>query len=324
MYFKNFPNIEYRFNTRGIEMVDIFRSVKFTKATLDSVELFETFSLNDGDTPEKIADQVYKDVRLYWLILLANDIIDINTEWPRFGSDESADFATSYEGGFAIYFDNEIDVKVGDYIALSRNGPVDTNQYGVVNNYYPDLNKIEVINSGFSFTDADLGSTENGASVFRFYIFRERDDKSFETLTSNLDSSGNDDHPAIRIDKLGDSPVYFKDSGRVISPLTDWTSSETYSPTGITRYTTTGKKTDVNTIARKYLRGEESDLIASGIEIKTYFNELPQNSVPSRQIKVLKEEFVSPVVNEITRLLNDRASEGTKSILSFSSNSYGN
>ena len=324
MYFKNFPNIEYRFDTRGIEMVDIFRSVKFTKATLNSVELFETFNLNDGDTPEKIADQVYQDVRLYWLVLLANDIIDINTEWPRFGSDESADFATSYESGFAIYFDNEIDVKAGDYIAINTSGAVNTERYGIVNNYYHDLNKIEVINNTLNISNNQLGSTVSGADAVEFYIFRSRDDQSFETLTSNLNSSGNDYHPAIRIDKLGDSPVYFKDSGRVISPLTDWTSSGTYSPTGTIRYTTTGKKTDVNTIARKYLRGEESDLIASGIEIKTYFNELPQNSVPSRQIKVLREEFVSPVVNEITRLLNDRASEGTKSILSFSSNSYGN
>ena len=63
MYFKNFPNIEYRFSDiRTINMVDIFRSVKFTKKTLDSVEIFETFTLTDGDTPERVADQVYGDV----------------------------------------------------------------------------------------------------------------------------------------------------------------------------------------------------------------------------------------------------------------------
>ena len=38
MYFKNFPNIEYRFSDiRTINMVDIFRSVKFTKKILMDV-----------------------------------------------------------------------------------------------------------------------------------------------------------------------------------------------------------------------------------------------------------------------------------------------
>ena len=85
MYFDKFPRIQYRFpNNKTIEMADIFRSVKFSQETLSKPELFEEFFLTDGDRPEKIALDYYGDVKYYWVVLLANEIIDINQEWPRF------------------------------------------------------------------------------------------------------------------------------------------------------------------------------------------------------------------------------------------------
>lgn len=319
MYFKNFPNIEYRFSDiRTINMVDIFRSVKFTKKTLDSVEIFETFTLTDGDTPERVADQVYGDVRLYWLVLLANDIINPTTEWPNSTRTEGELFSQNYDG-YAIYFDHELDIKQGDYIAkrdASATAGV-SDQFGVVNSYNSTLNKIEIVNHNFTSL-----TTGTGVGLDLFYVFRETSKDRFLTLTTNLDSSGNDYHQPKRVDKLADSVVYFKDAGRVISPLTAFRSGS-YSPTGDLLYSTTGKKSGNDTVIKKYHDGDDSTLVDNGIQIVTYNNELPSNVLPSIQIKVLRSEFVSSVVNEIEKLLNDKASDGTRSILSFGSNTYG-
>ena len=40
------------------------------------------YYVSDGDTPELIAYKEYGDVNLHWVILLANDIVDLNKEWP--------------------------------------------------------------------------------------------------------------------------------------------------------------------------------------------------------------------------------------------------
>ena len=59
MLFNNFPTVEYRFkNLRTISILDIFRSVKFTKKTLNSTVVFDTYSISDGDTPESISEMI--------------------------------------------------------------------------------------------------------------------------------------------------------------------------------------------------------------------------------------------------------------------------
>ena len=80
MYFESHPKIEYRFpNLRTVTMMDIFRSVKFTQQTLRDPAIFDFVKLEDGSTPEVIAQEVYGDPFLFWLVLMSNDIIDFNT-----------------------------------------------------------------------------------------------------------------------------------------------------------------------------------------------------------------------------------------------------
>ena len=121
---------------------------------------------------------------------------------------------------------------------------------------------------------------------------------------------------------MANSVVYFKDAGRIISPLTEWTSAS-YSPTGNILHSTNGKVNGKRTIARKYLEGRESELADDGIVTVTYTDELPENVNPSRQIQVLRPEFVSDVVNEITKLVNNTASDGSRSVLNYSESNYG-
>ena len=36
----------------------------------------------DGETPEIVADKFYNDSELYWIILMANEMIDPRFDWP--------------------------------------------------------------------------------------------------------------------------------------------------------------------------------------------------------------------------------------------------
>ena len=49
-----------------------------------NVLLYDTYSVKSGETPESIADKLYKDPELHWIVMLVNDITDRYHEWPMY------------------------------------------------------------------------------------------------------------------------------------------------------------------------------------------------------------------------------------------------
>ena len=44
--------------------------------------LFDTYDVKEGETPEMIADKLYGDPELHWVVLMVNDITDRFHQWP--------------------------------------------------------------------------------------------------------------------------------------------------------------------------------------------------------------------------------------------------
>ena len=47
-----------------------------------NVLFFDTYDVKEGETPEIIADKLYGDSQLHWVILMTNDITDRYHQWP--------------------------------------------------------------------------------------------------------------------------------------------------------------------------------------------------------------------------------------------------
>ena len=47
-----------------------------------NVLMFDTYDVKEGETPEMIADKLYGDPELHWVILLTNNITDRYYQWP--------------------------------------------------------------------------------------------------------------------------------------------------------------------------------------------------------------------------------------------------
>ena len=47
--------------------------------------LFYSYDIQEGDTPEIIADKYYGDSYRYWIVLLVNNILDPQWDWPLNG-----------------------------------------------------------------------------------------------------------------------------------------------------------------------------------------------------------------------------------------------
>ena len=87
-YFSEVPNFEYvsrlpdskisdyitvkNFFKRGFLREDIFQNLTF----------FTKYQIQGNDRPDNVASQVYNDSTLDWLVLISNNIVNIQNEWP--------------------------------------------------------------------------------------------------------------------------------------------------------------------------------------------------------------------------------------------------
>lgn len=102
-YFKSFDTLNYDFtigsdSTPIIENItDVSRriNINITDSTLN--DLCDTFVVQSGMTPEKIAERLYNNPRLHWTILYINKISDVNAEWP-INENSLSDFITKKYG----------------------------------------------------------------------------------------------------------------------------------------------------------------------------------------------------------------------------------
>ena len=87
-YFRKLPSFEYVSRLPDakisdyIEVKNIFKRGKIRPDIFENVAFFEKYKIEGNDRPDSVAFKVYQDPTLDWVILLSNNIINIQTEWP--------------------------------------------------------------------------------------------------------------------------------------------------------------------------------------------------------------------------------------------------
>jgi hypothetical protein len=88
-YFRKLPNVEYVNRTESTVNLDDFIQVKnlFKKGKLrddifENLVFFDKYTIFGDDRPDNVAFDLYDDPTLDWVILLANNILNIYSEWP--------------------------------------------------------------------------------------------------------------------------------------------------------------------------------------------------------------------------------------------------
>ena len=70
-------------NTSGVDAVtNIIARFAFEKKLKENSLSFYPYQIQDSDTPEIIADKYYDNSERHWIVLLFNDIIDPQFDWP--------------------------------------------------------------------------------------------------------------------------------------------------------------------------------------------------------------------------------------------------
>ena len=83
-YFNYFPKTVYSLdNTNNVDVVtSIVSRFSFENSFRDNTAVYYEYNIQDSDTPEIIASKFYGDSEKHWVVLMLNQIIDPQFDWP--------------------------------------------------------------------------------------------------------------------------------------------------------------------------------------------------------------------------------------------------
>ena len=87
-YFSKVPDFEYVSRLPDAKISDyitvknLFKRGKLREDIFQDLTLFTKYKINGNDRPDNVAFDFYNDSKLDWLVLLSNNILNVQTEWP--------------------------------------------------------------------------------------------------------------------------------------------------------------------------------------------------------------------------------------------------
>lgn len=86
LFFDKFPVLAYDIAGKKLSnyqvSTNIFFRIRILREILGNISAYYEYLISDTDTPEILADKVYGNPEAHWIILMANDIIDPQYDWP--------------------------------------------------------------------------------------------------------------------------------------------------------------------------------------------------------------------------------------------------
>lgn len=101
MFFKAMPRTAYKADGKTIITKDIFRRVALDRKINVDLAL-EAYYVEEGETPDIIASNIYGSSKYHWVILLVNDIVNLHAEWPKRTNELFAYTESKYGVGKAL------------------------------------------------------------------------------------------------------------------------------------------------------------------------------------------------------------------------------
>ncbi len=88
-YFRQVPNFEYISRTADTKNIseytpvkNLFKRGKLKNDIFNDLTKFTKYKIIGDERPDNVASKVYGDSTLDWLVLLSNNVMNIQTEWP--------------------------------------------------------------------------------------------------------------------------------------------------------------------------------------------------------------------------------------------------
>ena len=109
-FFSNVPDFNYiNRSDDGIsdgdytKVKNFFKKAKLREDIIGNVAFFEKFTVQGDDRPDNVANEIYGNPFLDWVVLLANNIVNIQSEWPMSQTDFNTYVTEKYENEDTLY-----------------------------------------------------------------------------------------------------------------------------------------------------------------------------------------------------------------------------
>ena len=87
-YFKKVPDFEYVSRLPDANISDyipvknLFKKGALREDIFQDLSFFTKYQVEGDDRPDNVAFKLYNDSSLDWLVLAANNVVNVKTEWP--------------------------------------------------------------------------------------------------------------------------------------------------------------------------------------------------------------------------------------------------
>lgn len=174
-YFDLFPDLELPSfsNKRNssndfIKVKNLFKRGKVREDFFQNTVAFYQYSVEGDDRPDNVAFKVYENQRLDWMVLLANNIINVRDEWPM----------SQYD--FQRYLDNKYDPTQLGQIHHYETKEIRNSQDQLL------LQSGLTVDANFTYSYSENGTIHNVNSVTSVSNFEYENNKNEEKRTIYL------------------------------------------------------------------------------------------------------------------------------------------
>jgi hypothetical protein len=277
-------------NQERIRCIDLTVGVKlFQKLDSKTSNMFVDYIVKDGERPDILADRVYGNPLLHWVLLITNKIVNPFFEWPL-SSMELEDHIDNTYAGQALFFD--------------------CRKNGIRFNYPGSSTKFSAAKSNFvvgqTVTQDEATATVTGWDPTLRKLVINDVSGTFNTeavlFSNNQDGDEFGVIPSLIVLENKHAPHHFEDDlGNVMDPYgfvnpNYYTDGKIYSPDSYILYNNgVTDPTDTNNFPlNRYINGGVSANVITNSVYEQRTNDL------KRQIKVLRVEHVDAVAQQLS------------------------
>ena len=150
-YFKQIPDFQYVSRLPDatisdyINVKNLFKRGKLKENVASDATLFTKYKVEGDDRPDNVAFKVYDNENLDWLVMVCNNIMNLQSEWPLLQAEfdrHLIDTYGTYENLNSIHHYETIEIKNSMGVKLVEQGLEVDSDYSIT--YYDSITEQEV------------------------------------------------------------------------------------------------------------------------------------------------------------------------------------
>ena len=302
-YFRQVPDLEYVNRTKGntdisnyINVKNLFKRGRLRPDIFGNLNFFTKYKIIGNERPDNIAFKEYGDSNLDWVILIANNILNLQDEWPLPQNSLDEILLEKYGSYDKLYSDvhhyETIEIK------NSKGGVILPGGLETPNKWRTNGNYIQAINTKIN----QISGTESKIATVTMYNGISNLDVGSEVYITNVSSEVyNGRFPITSVLKVGEVVIRFS---YVLPSIPEVKQPEILGTEQVT-FTVEGTVGTGNAYYYEYYDNNSYHTIPAAKMTKaiTNYQYEIQKEDDKRNIYLLKQDYLNVIFNDMDKIM---------------------